>query len=228
MPTQSRLQKLLTQLSRPASTTAMSSHLIFITGSTGFIGSQVVSAALKAGHRVRLSVRKQEQIQKLKSLFAAHADKLDFVVIPDITKPDAFDGSLAGVDYIFHLASPMPGKGSDFKADYVAPAVQGTESMLNAAKAEKSVKRVIIVSSFLAVVPLGKMNDSSLHVTGMAESYSLKPDVIVPLLTSFTVQMVRATISQSTSTCLSLTALLAMASSTKHPRSLRIRRRRIG
>jgi nucleoside-diphosphate-sugar epimerase len=37
----------------------MSSGLIFITGATGFIGVTTADAALKAGYRLRISVRKK-------------------------------------------------------------------------------------------------------------------------------------------------------------------------
>jgi nucleoside-diphosphate-sugar epimerase len=132
----------------------MSQPLIFITGATGFIGSHVVSQSLDAGYRVRLSVRKQEQINTLRRVFSSHAANLDFAVIPDFTSPNRFDKALEGVTYVFHLASPMPGKGSDFKSDYLKPAVQGTIALLDAANKIDSIKRVVIVSSVLALIPL--------------------------------------------------------------------------
>ncbi|OBR14497.1 NAD dependent epimerase/dehydratase [Colletotrichum higginsianum IMI 349063] len=125
----------------------MSQSLIFITGATGFIGAHVVAQTLEAGHHVRLSVRKESQISSLKQLFAGHEAKLDFAVIPDLTKPGAFDQALQGAEYVFHLASPMPGKGSDFKTDYLGPAVEGTNALLDAAKAVPSIKRVVVMAS---------------------------------------------------------------------------------
>lgn len=132
----------------------MSQPLIFITGATGFIGAHVVTQALAANHRVRLSVRKESQIPTLRNLFSSHAANLSFTVIPDFTAPGAFAKALDGVTYIFHLASPMPGTGSDFQADYVAPAVDGTLALLNAATQVPTIKRVVIVSSLLALIPL--------------------------------------------------------------------------
>jgi nucleoside-diphosphate-sugar epimerase len=144
----------------------MPSPTLFITGATGFIGSHVVKNALAAGHRVRLSVRKEEQIENLKKIFSSDSSQLDFAVIPDISKVEAFEGKLDGVEHVIHLASPMPGKGDDFKADYLKPAVEGTLSILKAAKASSSVKRVVVTSSFLAVVPLGSMNATDLKLKG--------------------------------------------------------------
>lgn len=144
----------------------MPSSTIFITGATGFIGSQVVKAALDAGHHLRLSVRKEEQIQSLKELFGSKSASIDFALIPDISKPDAFHGQFDGVDHVFHLASPMPGKGDDFESDYLKPAVQGTEALLNAAKAAPNVKRVVVTASLLSLIPLGTMNATDLHIKG--------------------------------------------------------------
>lgn len=145
----------------------MPSSTIFVTGATGFIGSHVVELALNAGHRVRLSVRKEEQIESLKKLFGPDkSPRIEFAVIPDISKPDAFQNHFGGVDYVFHLASPMPGKGNDFEREYLQPAVQGTDALLDAAKASPSVKRVVVTSSILALIPLGQINASDLHIKG--------------------------------------------------------------
>ncbi|CAN9423791.1 unnamed protein product [Alternaria alternata] len=132
----------------------MSQSLVFITGSTGFIGSHVVIQTLEAGYKVRLSVRKESQIEGLKKLFSKHISNVDFVVIPDLSISSAFDSALEDVDYVLHLASPMPGKGEDFKKEYLQPAVQGTTSILHAAKKFSTIKRVVIVSSILALVQL--------------------------------------------------------------------------
>ncbi|KAK2779642.1 nad dependent epimerase dehydratase family protein [Colletotrichum kahawae] len=132
----------------------MSTSLIFITRATGFIGSQIASSVLKAGYRVRLSVRREEQIQKLREAFPTFADQIQFILVPDFTKTNAFADAVVGVDYVIHVASPMVGQGNDFQKDYINPAVQGTLSVLDAAKATPSIKRVLITSSILALLPL--------------------------------------------------------------------------
>lgn len=141
-------------------------ELVVITGSTGFIGSQVTAAILDVGYRVRLALRKAEQIAALKKLFAAHEEKLDFVIVPDITASDAFNSAFQGVDYVFHLASPMPGRGSDAKKDYIEPAIKGTTSVLEAAAQIPSIKKVVITSSVLALVPLGGLRQGGHRITG--------------------------------------------------------------
>lgn len=142
----------------------MPQSIIFITGATGFLGSHVVSQALDAGHKLRLSVRKEAQIETLRTLFSSHADQLEFVVIPDLSAPTAFATALHNVTSIIHIASPMPGKGSDFEKDYLQPAVKGTTVLLDAAKEVNSIERVIIVSSLLAMMPLGALAEPSTSI----------------------------------------------------------------
>lgn len=150
----------------------MSQSLIFITGATGFLGSHVASQALAAGYKLRLSVRKEAQIDTLRALFSDHADQVEFIVIPDLSTPEAFATALQEVTFVFHVASPMPGKGSDFERDYLSPAVQGTKALLDAAKKVESIKRVVIVSSLLAFMPLGALVDPGTAVI-KGKSYAL-------------------------------------------------------
>lgn len=85
----------------------MSRTTVFITGATGFIGAHVALEALKAGHNVKLSVRREGQIESLRGALEALADKLEFVVVPDYTAANAFDDALNGADYVIHVASPL-------------------------------------------------------------------------------------------------------------------------
>ncbi|POS68948.1 NAD dependent epimerase/dehydratase [Diaporthe helianthi] len=159
----------------------MSRPLIFITGATGFIGCHVVLQSLEAGYKVRLSVRKEGQISALRKLFSKHAANLDFVVIQDFTNPSRFSEALQDVTYVIHLASPMPGKGTDFKSDYLQPAAQGTIALLDAAKKIKSIKRVIVVSSVLALIPLDGLATGKFTVKeGINHTIPVDPDMAFP------------------------------------------------
>ncbi|KAE8312734.1 hypothetical protein BDV41DRAFT_564886 [Aspergillus transmontanensis] len=143
-----------------------STPLILITGATGLIGSQVVLVSLRAGYRVRLTIRKPEQEAVLRARYPEYNDQIEISIITDITVGDAFKPALAGVDYVFHLASPMPGRGSDLQADYIDPAVKGTESVLFSALAFPQIKKVIIVSSVLALVPPTALQQKEVFVKG--------------------------------------------------------------
>lgn len=55
-------------------------------------------------------MRNEAQIETLKShaLIKPYADKLEGVVVPDITVDGAFDEALRDVVGVLHLASPLP------------------------------------------------------------------------------------------------------------------------
>ncbi|KJZ70932.1 hypothetical protein HIM_09683 [Hirsutella minnesotensis 3608] len=133
----------------------MTPELIFITGATGFIGSHVANVALAAGYRVRLSIRRPEQAEEIQRWLVGPEEDVETVVIPSMSNVEAFKDALLGVDYIFHLASPMPGKGEDVRTDYVDPAVSATVAILEAALQHTSIKTVIVESSILALLPVG-------------------------------------------------------------------------
>jgi len=150
------------------------SSLIFFTGGTGFIGSQILHDTLQAGHRVRLSIRREAQANEVHSRFPKHVSQLEFAVVPDISDSSTLRAALGNdVDYIFHLASPMPGKGEDFKTEYLQPAVNGTEAILVAAAQVLSVKRVVIMSSLLALMPLGGLEIPGFEILGTCYSLSV-------------------------------------------------------
>lgn len=127
--------------------------LLFITGATGFIGATTTLQALQAGYRVRLSVRKEAQIDKLKGIFAQYVDQIEFITTPDITKEDAFAGALKDVTHIIHAASPLAV--SPNPEDIIPPAVNGTTSILKEAAKVPSVKKLVITSSVSALMPVG-------------------------------------------------------------------------
>jgi nucleoside-diphosphate-sugar epimerase len=134
--------------------------VIFITGATGRIGSQVAATALQAGYSIRISVRREKQVEESKMRLAPYftgPDQLDIVVIPDLTDVAAVRAALDGVSYIIHVASPLPGGGgdSDLQKDFVGPAVGATEAMLKAADGNEAIKTLVIMSSIVSHVPLG-------------------------------------------------------------------------
>ncbi|KAK9388583.1 hypothetical protein V1515DRAFT_614626 [Lipomyces mesembrius] len=135
----------------------MASQLVFITGATGHVGFAVLVATLNAGYRVRASVRRQEQIDEIKThpSIKSFGGNLDFVVVPDITVFGAFDACLHGVTYVEHVASPLPRPTEDPENDIVIIAVRGTTSILNSALKVESIRRVVITSSAVAVMSNG-------------------------------------------------------------------------
>jgi nucleoside-diphosphate-sugar epimerase len=136
---------------------SMSKSAVFITGATGFIGAQITAFALRAGFNVKLSARREAQIDSLREAFKEFADRVEFVVVPDITKSGAFDAALQGTEHVIHVASPLAKPGEDL----LTPAVKGTTSVLESALKTPSIKKVVITASVASLIPLGKGGDGT-------------------------------------------------------------------
>lgn len=76
-------------------------------GGTGFVGAWILKILLEQGFTVRAAVRTQAKADYLKNLFGAHANKLEFAFVKDITIPGAFDEAVKDMTGIVHSASPM-------------------------------------------------------------------------------------------------------------------------
>ncbi|KAI4850369.1 NAD dependent epimerase/dehydratase family protein [Aureobasidium sp. EXF-8845] len=156
----------------------MAESTVFITGATGFIGAQVTASALRAGYNVKLSVRRETQIDGLRQAFSLYPSALDFCVVPDYTTPEAFGTALQGVDYVIHVASPLPNGNEDL----LTPAVKGTTSILEAASKVKEIRKVVVTASVASLVPLDKYVDGTI-VTEDISTQDLEFDQsIVPSL----------------------------------------------
>ncbi|KAL9038265.1 MAG: hypothetical protein Q9214_005351 [Letrouitia sp. 1 TL-2023] len=134
----------------------MADELILITGGTGYVGSACLLHALRAGYRVRVSIRADDQAQKLKSAPWAldYLSNIDFVIVEDITKEGAFDSALQDVNYVLHIASPTPGPSATepFEDNVVRPAIDGTLSILKSASQTASIRKMVITSSVSIIV----------------------------------------------------------------------------
>lgn len=152
----------------------MAGELILVTGATGHLGYRTVVLALEAGYKVRAAVRSQAKVemiltsQSIKAL--APSSKLDFIIVPDIVADDAYDNAVKDVQAILHIASPLPFPTEDFERDIIEPAIQGTTNILKAAAKEPSVKRIVITSSGIAVIPWAEVMHRELTSVYAAEN----------------------------------------------------------
>ena len=109
-----------------------------ITGGTGFVGSRLIDAAVADGHKVRaLARRPTEPRANVDWIRGAFDD------------PAALDELAAGTDAVIHVAGVISGR---IAADFDRPNVDGTQAMINAAKAA-GVGRFVHVSSLAAREP---------------------------------------------------------------------------
>ncbi|TFK23744.1 D-lactaldehyde dehydrogenase [Coprinopsis marcescibilis] len=132
--------------------TATPNGKVLVTGANGYIAVWVVRRLLEKGYSVRGTVRSEDKGRHLKEYFSTYGDKLEIVIVPDITKEGAFDEAVKGVDAIEHTASPFHENVDDPK-EFFEPAVQGTVGVLKSAlKNAPDVKRIVITSSCAAVI----------------------------------------------------------------------------
>ena len=66
--------------------TIPSGSKILITGANGYIASWIVKILVDRGYSVRGTVRSAEKGTRMREIFKEYRDKLEFVVVPDITK----------------------------------------------------------------------------------------------------------------------------------------------
>jgi dihydroflavonol-4-reductase len=126
---------------------------VLVTGSTGFIGSQLCRALVAEGHHVRAFHRPGSPLAGLSGVDVEHA-------VGDITQPETLAPVMQGTEVIFHAAA-FVGSARDPRKAYAAT-VGGTRNVLQAAR-EAGVRRVIHTSSVAALgVPKESITAASL------------------------------------------------------------------
>lgn len=131
---------------------------VLLTGGSGFIAAHTLDVLLNHGHSVVTTVRTQEKADKIKESYKSYADngQLSFAIVPDIAKEDAFDQAVISdppFEAVLHTASPFHFNVTDVQKDLIDPAVIGTTGILKSIKkSAPTVKRVVITSSFAAIV----------------------------------------------------------------------------
>ncbi|KAJ0271898.1 hypothetical protein CBS470a_012945 [Colletotrichum nupharicola] len=81
-----------------------------------------------------------------------YADKLDFIEVGDFENTNVFDERMEGIDGIIHVASPFTYDVKDNERELIRPAKNGVHAIMSAAEAQPNIKRIVITSSFAAVL----------------------------------------------------------------------------
>lgn len=126
---------------------------MLITGITGFLAAHVLDAVLASpkDYQVRGTLRSMSKKEELLSrLSSKDRERVELVQIDDTATSDLLE-AVRGVEIVHHVASPYQLNVQDAEKDLLIPAVEGTLNLLRFAKHEKSVKKIIITSSFAAV-----------------------------------------------------------------------------
>jgi nucleoside-diphosphate-sugar epimerase len=128
-------------------------ELVLVTGGSGFVGAHCLVRLLKAGYRVRASVRSPGRESDVRAMVAAggaeSGPNLNFAVA-DLTSDAGWPEAMAGCDRVLHVASPFPAGRPEHDDDVIVPARDGTLRVLRAAR-DAGAKRVVMTSSFAAI-----------------------------------------------------------------------------
>lgn len=140
---------------------------IIVTGATGYIAQHVIAQLLERKYNVIGTVRSSEKGDYLKRLF--NCNNFSYEVIDEIGRKGAFDLVLKRhpeVTVFIHTASPVHFNATDIENEMLLPAIEGTKNALVAIQEHGSqVERVVITSSYVAVMDITKNNGKILHLT---------------------------------------------------------------
>ena len=125
---------------------------VLVTGASGYLGTHLVAALLRADRPVRAQVRSLDQEADLRvAVRRGGADDARLgVVAADLMTDDGWATATAGVTEVHHVASPIPAVQPDNPDDLIVPAREGTLRVLRAAR-DAGARRVVLTSSFAAV-----------------------------------------------------------------------------
>jgi dihydroflavonol-4-reductase len=111
---------------------------VFLTGSTGFVGSHVARAYAAEGAELRLLTRETSSLAAIEGLIAD-------VVVGDLRQPESLRTALRGCDALVHVAADYRLWVRDPEEMYAAN-VDGTRELLRIAR-EEGVAKVVYTSS---------------------------------------------------------------------------------
>jgi dihydroflavonol-4-reductase len=126
---------------------------VLVTGITGFVAKHCALALLKAGYRVRGTVRSKPRAEAVRATLSPHVDtgRLEFVEA-QLLSDAGWDDAMAGCHAVFHVASPFPLGPAKDENGVIRPAVEGTLRVLRAAL-RHGVPRFVHTSSMAAIYP---------------------------------------------------------------------------
>lgn len=141
------------------------SDLVLVTGASGFIATHCIVKLLRAGYRVRGTVRSiarsgqvLEAVRRELGSDASSGERLMFVEA-ELGLERGWVEAASGCRYLLHVASPVPKAAPKHAEEVIRPAREGTLRVLAAAE-RAGVQRVVLTSSIAAVL-YGHARDGS-------------------------------------------------------------------
>ncbi len=116
---------------------------VFLTGGTGYLGSELLSCLLGAGHEVRVLMRREQ----------ASLPPGAEAVVGDLSDAGRLARQMRSCSVVFHAAA-LVSSWAPKREDFFRTNVDGLRNVLRAAE-EAGVKTVVYTSSFFALGPAG-------------------------------------------------------------------------
>lgn len=124
-----------------------------MTGGNGYLGSHVIDSLLRAGYRVRTTVRSLDRAGQIRTTAAGSGrdpgERLE-VLRADLNADEGWDEAARNCTYVLHVASPFPAGQPRHEDEVIIPARDGALRVLRAAR-DQGVERVVMTSSFAAI-----------------------------------------------------------------------------
>lgn len=123
---------------------------VLVTGGSGYLGTRLIADLLQSGVAVRTTVRSLDAEPELRAAVRRGGgdDAGLELTVASLTNDTGWTDAVAGVDGVYHLASPMIQ--TQDPDEVVRPARDGALRVLRAAR-DEGVRRVVLTSSFAAV-----------------------------------------------------------------------------
>jgi farnesol dehydrogenase len=115
---------------------------VLLTGATGFLGGRLCSALVHSGHTVRVTVRANSVTSELPPEVE--------IANCDIQDAPALIKACEGCDAVIHTAA-LVGSWLPDSSQFITVNVQGLRNVIDAVKANPSVKKLVYTSSFFAL-----------------------------------------------------------------------------
>jgi nucleoside-diphosphate-sugar epimerase len=125
---------------------------VLVTGGSGFLGGWSVVEALRAGYRVRTTVRSSSREPQVRADIATQLDAGDRleVVQADLLSDEGWPQAVAGCRFVLHVASPFPEAQPKDPDELIVPARDGALRVLREAL-DAGAERIVMTSSVAAV-----------------------------------------------------------------------------
>ena len=127
---------------------------VLVTGGSGYLASWIIKMLLEEGINVNATVRDPSSITKvehLRGLTETSTGQLKLFK-SDLMDNGSFDEPMQDCELVIHTASPFFVTGIKNPEDeLIRPAKDGTRNVLESAKRNSTVKRIVLTSSVAAI-----------------------------------------------------------------------------